>query len=317
MKVISAAEIGQNLDWASTIRAIERAFQQDCQMPTRHHHVMSNEAEPPVHLLMPAWVTGQYLGVKAVNVFPANAKVGKPAVSGVYLLFSAQTGETLAVMEGGELTARRTAAASALAARYLARADASRLVMVGTGRLSRHLVLAHCSERPIRHVTIWGRDFDKASAVAAELRYGGITVDATEDLQAAVEKADIVSCATLSTQPLVRGEWLRPGVHVDLVGGFTPSMREADDEAIRRSQVFVDTRAGAMKEAGDIVVPLRTSVIKPDRILADLYDLTRRTHPGRTSDDQITLFKSVGAAIEDLAAASLVYEKSTRIAAIA
>lgn len=282
-------------------------------MPTRHHHVLSDGPEPPVHLLMPAWVPNRYLGVKAVNVFPANARIGKPAVSGVYLLFSAQTGETLAILEGGELTARRTAAASALAARYIAREDASRLLIVGTGRLSRHLASAHASVRPITQVSVWGRNPDKARAVAEELCGGGLCANAVVDLEAAVAWADIVSCATLSTSPLVRGAWLKPGTHLDLVGGFTPAMREADDDAIRRSQIFVDTRAGAMKEAGDIVVPLQTAVLSPREIQGDLFDLTRNDHPGRTSEEHITLFKSVGVAIEDLAAACLVYEKSTHV----
>lgn len=286
-------------------------------MPTRHHHVLSDGPEPPVHLLMPAWVPNRYLGVKAVNVFPANARIGKPAVSGVYLLFSAQTGETLAILEGGELTARRTAAASALAARYIAREDASRLLIVGTGRLSRHLASAHASVRPITQVSVWGRNPDKAQAVAKELCRGGLCANAVVDLEAAVARADIVSCATLSTSPLVRGAWLKPGTHLDLVGGFTPAMREADDDTIRRSQIFVDTRAGAMKEAGDIVVPLQTAVLSPEEIQGDLFDLTRNDHPGRTSEEHITLFKSVGVAIEDLAAASLVYEKSTHVSVCA
>jgi alanine dehydrogenase len=317
VKLISAAEISQCLDWASLIPALEQAFQRGCQMPTRHHHVMSDAPESPVHLLMPAWIHDGYLGVKAVNIFPANAKIGKPAVSGVYLLFSAQTGETLAVLEGGELTVRRTAAASALAARYLARDDASRLLIVGTGRLSRQLALAHATVRPIRQVAVWGRNPEKAAAVANELRQSGLLVEVVSDLKAAVEAADIVSCATLSTVPLVRGAWLRPGSHLDLVGGFTPEMREADDEAIRRSRVFVDTRAGAMKECGDILVPLQNGLLSADKIQGDLFCLTRQLCLGRTSRDEITLFKSVGVAIEDLAAASLVYEKSTRRVACA
>lgn len=309
MKIITAAEIRQSLDWVSTIEVLEQAFIQDSKMPTRHHHVMADGPEPPVHLLMPAWIPNKYLGVKAVNVFPANAKVGKPAVSGVYLLFSGETGETLAVLEGGELTVRRTAAASALAARYLARKDASRLLIVGTGRLSRHLPFAHAAVSPITSVFVWGRNPERAEEVAQEIRQGGLQASAVTDLEAAVGKADIVSCATLSTRPLVQGAWLRPGTHLDLVGGFTPTMREADDQAVRRSEIFVDTRAGATKEAGDIVIPLQTSVLSADGIRGDLFDLTRKTHPGRTDDSQITLFKSVGAAIEDLAAASLVYEK--------
>jgi len=311
MLTISADEIRDKLDWGATIDALERMFRQDCEMPTRHHHTLTDlGARSPVTLLMPAWIPGKYLGVKTVNVFPDNATLGKPAVSGVYLLFSGETGEILAVLEGGELTARRTAAASALAARFLARPDASRLLVVGTGRLSPNLALAHSAVRPIRRVEIWGRRPERAAEVAQELRRAGLDAHPAADLARAVREADVVSCATLSATPLVLGGWLRPGTHLDLVGGFTPAMREADDEAIRRSSVFVDTRAGAMKEAGDIVVPLGNGTLAPEGIRADLYDLARGEHRGRVRPDEITLFKSVGAALEDLAAAILVYERS-------
>jgi len=311
---ISAERIRELLDWSPTIDAIEQMFRQDCRMPTRHHHTLVDRgARSPVTLLMPAWIPDKYLGVKTVNVFPDNAALGKPAVSGVYLLFSGETGEILAVLEGGELTARRTAAASALAARFLARPDASRLLVVGTGRLSRNLARAHASVRPIRRVAVWGRHAARAAAVAQELREAGLDAHPVDDLARAAGEADVISCATLSSTPLVRGEWLRPGVHLDLVGGFTPAMRETDDEAIRRASVFVDTRAGATREAGDIVVPLANGSLRPEGIRADLFDLARGTHGGRTDRDEITLFKSVGAALEDLAAAILVFQRSTRL----
>ena len=165
-----------------------------------------------------------------------------------YLLSSGRTGELLAILEGGELTARRTAAASALAADYLARPEAETLVMAGTGRLSLNLIQAHRSVRPVRQVRVWGRNPEKAAAIAREARGpSGSRRRPREDLEEAIRTADIVSCATLSTQPLIRGDWLPAGCHVDLVGGFRPTMREADDSAIRRSTVFVDTRAGATK----------------------------------------------------------------------
>jgi ornithine cyclodeaminase len=261
-------------------------------------------------LLMPAWIPGKYLGVKVASVFPGNGALGRPAVQAVYLLFSGETGEHLATVDGGELTARRTAAASALAARHLARRDASRLLVVGTGRLAVHLAQSHAAVRPIRQVAIWGRDAAKANAVARQLCSAGLQASAATDLAAAVADSDVVSCATLSQEPLIRGAWLQPGTHLDLVGGFTPKMREADDEALRRASVFIDT-PGAMKEAGDIVVPLATGVLKESEIRGDLRDLTRAAHPGRFSDDEITVFKSVGASEEDLAAAALAYERAS------
>jgi ornithine cyclodeaminase len=223
------------------------------------------------------------------------------------MLLSGETGEPLAVMDGRVLTAWRTAAASALAARHLAREDAAHLVMVGAGALAPHLVRAHAAVRPIKQVTLWNRTRGRAVATGFGLAAGGIPVDVTDDLEAAVREADIVSCATLSSEPLVRGAWLRKGTHLDLVGGFTPRMREADDQAVKRARVYVDTREGALREAGDMVQPLKRKVLAKADIRGDLLDLCRGTAKGRTSASQITLFKSVGSAIEDLAAAMLVW----------
>jgi len=315
MLMISAAEIREALDWPSLVAAIEDMFRRGCEMPARHHHVVEVPgAADATLLLMPAWSSGGHLGVKVVSVFPDNAKQGLPAVMGVYLLFSATTGTLLAMLDGAELTARRTAAASALAARYLARKNAERLLIVGTGRLAPNLAAAHCAVRPIRSVTVWGRDPAKAVAVAAAIAAGGVEASAVEGLAGAVAAADIVSCATLAREPLVLGSWLSPGTHLDLVGGFTPEMREADDEAVRRATVFVDTRPGAMTEAGDIVVPMANGTLSAEGVRADLYELSRGQHPGRASRDEITLFKSVGTALEDLAGATLAFRRTTETA---
>jgi ornithine cyclodeaminase len=219
------------------------------------------------------------------------------------------TGEVVALLDGVALTLWRTAAASALAATYLARADASRMVMVGAGALAPMLIAAHASVRPVREVLIWNRNPDRAAALAATLNRPDLSVRATDDLAGAVAAADIVSSATLSPDPLIRGDWLRPGTHVDLVGAFTPEMREADDRAVSRASVHVDTRGGAMKEAGDIVQPLAAGVLAESAIRGDLFDLAAGRAPGRGSREEITLFKSVGTAIEDLAAAALVYRR--------
>jgi ornithine cyclodeaminase len=260
-------------------------------------------------LVMPAWTESgeRFLGCKLVTVFPGNAARGQPSLYGSYLLFSGETGEPLAVMDGRTLTAWRTACASALAARYLARADASHLVMVGAGTLAPYLVRAHMSVRPITKVTLWNRTRSRAVQTAFALATGGTEVEVADDLETAVTSADIVSCATLSEKPLLRGAWLKKGTHVDLVGGFTPKMREADDEVVKRARVYVDTRAGAMKEAGDIVQPLRRKVIAKEDVAGDLFDLCRGNAKGRRRKDEITLFKSVGTAVEDLAAAMLVW----------
>jgi ornithine cyclodeaminase len=312
MRLLGLQETRTALPFRQLVEALRDMFARGCEMPVRHHHTVKVPGEPDATLLlMPAWQEGGYIGVKTVTVFPGNSARGRMAVNASYALMSAETGETLAMIDGGELTARRTAAASALAADYLARKEASHLLVAGTGRLALNLVEAHASVRPIRRVTIWGRDRAKAEDVAVRATALGFEASASNSLEAACGEADIVSCATLSPVPIIKGEWLRPGVHVDLIGAFRPDTRESDDEAVRRSSVFVDTRAGATSEAGDIVIPIRTGVIKADAIAADLYELTRGLHIGRTAEAEITLFKSVGAALEDLAGAILAYKSTS------
>ncbi|GHB35317.1 ornithine cyclodeaminase [Pseudovibrio japonicus] len=312
MLQLSDTQTKTALPFGPLVEALRAMFKEGCEMPVRHHHTMAvpNKSDATL-LLMPAWQSGSYFGVKLASVFPSNADVGEPAVSATYLLSHGTNGTPLALIDGGELTARRTAAASALAADYLARKDASILTMVGTGRLSANLIEAHFATRQIEKVYLWGRNFEKAEQKANELTATlGLKVEAEQSLENAVGQADIVSVATLSNAPLIKGEWLPEGCHLDLVGGFTPNMREADDSAISRSHVFVDTRSGAMSEAGDLTVPLANGALKPKDVLADLYDLTRGLHSGRTSETEITFFKSVGAALEDLAGAILAYENS-------
>ncbi|MBS8259769.1 ornithine cyclodeaminase family protein [Roseibium polysiphoniae] len=317
MLLLSQEETLKALPSLALVDALDAMFKSGCEMPVRHHHDMAVPGEPDATiLLMPAWVPGAFAGVKIVNVMPGNSGRGLPAISAEYLLSDARTGEMLAMINGGELTARRTAAASALAARYLARKDASHLVVAGTGRVALNLVGAHMAVRPITRVTFWGRSLDKAQALAVEAAaLYGITVEGTSDLEQAVRTADIVSAATLSNVPLILGEWLQPGTHVDLVGAFKPSMRESDDEAVRRASVFVDTREGCTKEGGDISQPLASGVLTPSDIKADLYDLAQGLHKGRVDDEEITLFKSVGAALEDLAGAILAYRTVASAAA--
>lgn len=313
MLVLDEAETKNALPMAELIDALGDMFRKGGEAPGRHHHGVEVPGEPEATLLlMPAWVPGRYVGVKMVTVFPGNMKRGLPSIYGSYLLSSGLTGELLAVIDGGELTARRTAAASALASRHLSRADAKKHLVVGTGRLSLNLIEAHKAVRPIEEVTVWGRDRAKAEALAARAAALGVRATATTDLESAVREADIISCATLSEEPLVRGEWLKAGAHLDLIGAFKPSMRESDDAAVTRSTVFVDTRTGALSEAGDIIQPIRAGLFSADSIAADLAELASGSHKGRASADEITLFKSVGASIEDLAGAILALEQVTQ-----
>ena len=309
MKVFDAETTPEFLPWPALVEALRQMFRSGCEMPPRHHHRVKVPGEPDATLLlMPAWVAGEHLGVKIVNVMPGNGQRGLPSVVSNYLLSDARSGQLLALIDGGELTSRRTAAASALAASYLARAEASHLLIVGTGQLALNMVAAHASVRPIRQVSVWGRRRERAEAVAGQVRDElGIEAVAVGDLEAAVRQAHIVSTVTLASEALVRGDWLQPGVHLDLVGAFRPDMRECDDEAVRRASVFADTREGACTEGGDIVQALASGALTPEGIRADLYELARGMHAGRADGDEITLFKSVGAALEDLAAARLLW----------
>ena len=309
MRIVSADAIGRAVSYVGLADALAEAFRAEIVTPVRHHHTITRPGRDATLLLMPAWTTTAdgFLGCKLVTVFPDNAKLGSPSLHGLYVLLSGETGEPLAMLDGRALTAWRTAAASALAARYLARADASHLLIVGAGALARHLVRAHAAVRPVRTVTLWNRTRRSANALASALADTGLAVSVADDLEAAARAADIISCATLASTPLLRGAWIREGTHIDLVGGFTATMREADDETVRRARIYVDTRAGALSEAGDIVDPIARGVIAPTDIAGDLFDLCRGKVRGRTAQAEITLFKSVGSAIEDLAAAMLVW----------
>jgi len=259
-------------------------------------------------MMMPAWRSGEYICVKLVNMFPGNADRGMPAVNGTVILFDGRTGQMLAQIDGGEVTARRTAATSALAADYLARVNAKYHLVVGTGRVAWNLIFAHRAVRPIEMTYIWGRDLAKARRMATAAGDFGIRAKPVEDIEAAACEADVVSCATFSPDPLVKGEWLGAGTHLDLVGGYRPEVRETNDESIRRSRVFCDTLNGAPEAAGDLTQPIASGVLDLKDVI-DLYALSQGHDMGRKSDEEITLFKSVGVSLEDFAAAVLVYEQ--------
>jgi ornithine cyclodeaminase len=302
------------LSFEALIDALDQAFRADIVAPDKIAYMIPQPSgDEAKMLLMPAWTSSgeRFLGCKLVNVFPDNARLGKPSVYGSYVLMSGDTGEPLALIDGTALTVWRTAAVSALAARYLARDDASHLVMVGAGALAPHLVRAHSAVRPIERVTLWNRTRSRAVGTAFALTAAGFATAIADDLEAAVREADIVSCATLSSAPLVRGAWLKKGAHLDLVGAFTPKMREADDAAVRRARVYVDSRSTAAKSSGDIAIPLKKKVLTLKAIQGDLFELCRGKVKGRRRKDEITLFKSTGLAIEDLAAAMLVWRGLT------
>ena len=304
--MFDAAAVRAATPWPELIASIAEALAGDAvTAPQRHvHPVGLPDGGTGALLLMPAWLDTEMIGVKAVTYFPSNAGTDVPTVNAAYLAFDGRTGQVVAVLDGDELTARRTAAISALAADHLARADAQHLLVVGTGVLSPNIARAHAAMRPLARIEVWGRRPKAAASVAKTLRAEGLPAEASDDLDASIRGADIVSCVTGATEPLVRGELLSEGTHLDLVGSFTPGMRESDDEAAARATIFVDTLAGALM-AGDLAQPLADGVITEASITADLQALAVGEHPGRTTPDEITLFKSAGFAAADLAAARL------------
>ena len=308
MLVVDAATTRRHLGFAPLIAALRQLFVSGCEVPLRHTHAIG---EAGTLLLMPAWRTGGRLGLKSVTIFPGNSARRLPGLHSTYLLFDATTGVPLAQLDGNEITSRRTAAASALAAGFLARPDARRLLVVGTGRVAALIPEAMRSVREIGDVTVWNHRPESAHALAATLRAAGFQARAGGDLADAVARADIVSCATLSPTPLIRGEWLRPGTHLDLIGSFTPQMREADPACFARSRVFVDTPE-ALHKAGDVLDAIGAGAFEANRVQATLAQLCQGVPAARASAAELTLFKSVGSALEDLAAAELVFDALAR-----
>lgn len=308
MRVIDSAGVDQALDFPALVAALDDTLRSDVVVPVRHHHTISRADGDATHLIMPAWAAGAggFLGIKLVNVFPGNGARGLPSVMGTYVLMNGDTGAPLGVIDGTRLTLWRTAATSALAARYLSREDAATHLMVGAGALSPFFLRAHRAIRPIRRSIIWNKTRANAEKIADQLAAEGIAVEVADDLEAAVRAADIISTATLSKVPLVRGAWLKPGAHLDLVGAFTPDMRETDDDCVLRARIFVDTRGGALKEGGDLVQPIKAGLISADVVEADLFDLARGKVTISRAAEDITLYKSTGGAAFDLATAALV-----------
>ena len=316
MRHFDQAQLDKSLTFPSLIESLRSAFAGNWTTPMRQHHGMpgfdNNGAEVEnALLLMPAW-TGpgaeNFVGVKLVAVYPSNGQIDLPSIHGLYYLIDGNTGQPLATMDGARMTVWRTAAASALASTYLSRPDSSTLTMIGTGALSPFMIRAHMAVRPITEVFLWNHNIRRAHELAQELRDQGLPVTSHPDLVTAVGKSDIVCAATLTTTPLIFGKWVKPGTHIDTVGAFTPTMRETDDELVRLASLFCDTRTGALKEGGDLAIPISQGVISSSDILADLHELTRGTHPGRTSAQEVTYFKSVGTALEDLAGAIAVWQ---------
>lgn len=313
MLFISSEKIAQSVNYDELISALDRAFSDDIHLPLRHHHSFA-DASGELNgnlLLMPAWDHKEGLGVKLITVVPGNAEKGLDTIQGIYFLIDKETGSPQAILDAKELTTRRTAAASALASSFLSRKDSQTMLMIGTGRLAPELIRAHATVRPIKRVFVMGRSLEKAERVKNELSNEDFEVLPVLVYKSFIKEVDIICCATMSPDPLIFGKDLNPGQHVDLVGAYKPTTRESDDEAVKVSKVFVDTRDGATKEAGDIMIPIQKGIITMDDIKGDLFDLCQSRSPGREATEEITLFKSVGYALEDLVAAKLLYQKNS------
>ena len=306
--LIDAERLRALTPWPKLIDALQSAFREPCEVPERLHFDIGGVGSL---IIMPAWEQNGFLGVKVVQVFPGNSRMGRPTVHGMYMLASAGSGEVLSLIDAQELTARRTAATSALASRFLSRTSSRCLLVMGTGRLASEVTAAHAAVRPIEHVLIWGRNRERASALADRINETlGLHAEPVDSLDRALSQADIISTVTAAFDPILPGRSLRPGTHIDLIGGYTPLMREADDDVMRAAEIYVDRVSSAVREAGDIAKPLERGIINRSAIRGDLFDLCAGRVPKRSSDKDITVFKSVGLALEDLAAAALAWNTS-------
>ena len=309
MKVYDRENVASSLQYGILIEALRKAFSSKITAPERvQHTIKNNKGSDATLLLMPAWKIGEHIGIKIVSVFPENTTNNMNAVHANYFLMNANDGKPVAVMDGTELTLRRTACASALAADYLVNKNVDTLLMIGTGNLAPHMIKAHCVVRNYSRILIWGRNEEKAERLALSLNIKDKEILAKNDIKEALNVADVISCATLTQKPLIMGDWIKPGQHLDLVGAFTPDMAEADSKAIAKSKVVVDTYEGALSESGELINALKEGRIKKEHILSDLRELVLEEKNIRKDSNDITLFKSVGTALEDLAAAELVIE---------
>ncbi|MEM7223229.1 MAG: dehydrogenase [Pseudomonadota bacterium] len=303
LRFVGQAEMDELLDFASLVEALEEAHKTPIAEVGRI--VQEQVAEPgPNHFLsLPAWDPGRHLGIKLVTSFPGNEArpEGLPTVQALYVLFEGTCGRPVAILDGTALTPWKTAADSALGVKLLAPSEPESLLMVGAGVMADALIRAHKAVRPsLVKVRIWNRTAAKASALAESLMLDGVEIAQTDDLEAAVREADVISCATGSRAPLIEGDWLRPGQHIDLVGGFMPEMREVDDGVCKRARLFVDTRRFTVEECGDLMAPLASGAITEADVLGNLFELCQSKVVGRTADQDITLMKNGGGAHLDL-----------------
>ena len=308
MKIIEAADVQRTLNFPDLIAALRATFAKPAGTPRRNvYHLDESDAFHDALGVLPAWNEAA-IAVKVFTYLPSNVPHGRQVLNSKILLFSRTTGAPLAVIDGTTVTYWRTAAVAALAADYLAREDADRLLFCGTGKLAPYMILAHAAVRRYESVAIWGRTPEKVRATIAAVKdvRPELRCVAVANLELAARNADVISCATGAQQPLILGDWLRPGTHTDFFGNHERKHRECDTSLVAMSRVYVDSRANTLNEAGEILIPIEEGRITEAHIQGELADLCSGRVPGRRRRDEITLFKSVGTALSDLAAASLI-----------
>jgi ornithine cyclodeaminase len=307
MHFFDQSTVAKALPYPALIDALAVGLQQAIVSPQRSHFEPNGDASTV--LIMPAWKAHDRMGVKLVSIWPGNSAKGQSAVSGVYVLISCEDGQAIAVLDGTELTLRRTAAAAALAARILARKNSRTLAILGTGSLGAPMAVAHASVMDFKTILVWGRDAQKAQAVVDNLAVQGITAQVSSDLQATLAQADVVSAASTATTPFIRSAWVKPGTHLGLVGAFTPTMAEAEPALMARAQVFADSREAVLQKGGEVLQAIQQGLMTAGAIQAELAELAAQPHKAwRASDEAITVFKSVGFAALDLIAAQQVVD---------
>ncbi len=313
MKFFDADQVHNTLPYEILVPALIRQHLNDVDHSDSICQQLPNGAgDSDIFLSLPAWQGGRALGAKLVTLFPANEFNGSglPSVQAVFVLFDGANGRPEAVMDGTALTLRKTAADSAAGSFFLSRKDAKSLLVVGAGAMAPHLAMAHCAVRAgIERVELWNRTRSRAETLVTSLELPGVEVTVSDDLESSARRADIISCATMATEPLIRGNWLQPGAHLDLVGSFRPDMHECDTAALTRATIFVDSPWSALEDCGEILTALEQGAISRGDIRATLFDLARDKHTGRSTDDEITVFKNGGGGHLDLMVAQVILDQ--------
>ena len=305
---LSAETLGKHKKYIKIITEIKNSYKKSFKVPPRVIHEIKNKINPGNLFIMPAWERDEYIGVKVSTSFPSNTKINKPSIHGRYILFSSKTGFVLSVIDGAELTAIRTVASAALATSILSKKNASSMLIVGTGKLASKIPFFYGSVRNIKIYYVWGRNFSKAKELCRNFKKNKINAIPVKNIKEVSKKVDIISCVTPSKKSLVFGSYVSKGCHIDLVVAFNISMRESDDNLIKKGKVFFDNKEGGFKEAGDILIPLKKKLISKKHIKGDFYDLIQGKIKGRTSNDQVTIYKSVGDALQDYSVARYFYK---------